>query len=289
MIVRRNEPGVSDGERSDLPMRRLLVLGVLIGCGSSSPRPTPAQPTPRRVEPAGGPLTPAAPDEPRVAFAKQVFGALAAGDADALVKLADPIGLYKQIATCQAPEHRGLDVDPQLAYVTAARKRYEWRARADKGLQITVRGLAKDDDGHGLAKGDEIADQCIANQDVKLHRLAVDIRAQRDQNPAIDQTVAIEAIELAGHWYFVGVDHVREKPKPDLKVLVAQLDEFANRMCRCKDKTCADKVQDDVTKWSTEVSSDADASERPDEQTVKQATEIMTRYSDCMTKLMTAP
>jgi hypothetical protein len=69
---------------------------------------------------------------------------------------------------------------------------------------------------------------------------------------------------------------------------IAKMEGFQKAMCECKDKACADKVQDDMTKWGTEMAKTAKPDDKPDPEMVKKSGEIMTKYTECMTKLMTA-
>ncbi len=71
---------------------------------------------------------------------------------------------------------------------------------------------------------------------------------------------------------------------------VAKMEEFAKSMCDCKDKGCADKVNGDMSKWGTEMAKTAGAAkdEKPDPEMAKKSADIMTKYTDCMTKLMMA-
>jgi hypothetical protein len=69
---------------------------------------------------------------------------------------------------------------------------------------------------------------------------------------------------------------------------IAKMEEFQKAMCECKDKACADKVQEDMTKWGTEQAKTAAKDEKPDPELVKKTTDIMQKYSECMTKLMMA-
>ena len=68
---------------------------------------------------------------------------------------------------------------------------------------------------------------------------------------------------------------------------VDRMQEFQTEMCQCRDKACAERVNDALTKWGSEMAKHADKDERPDEAVVKRMTEIVTRYTECMTKLMT--
>jgi hypothetical protein len=70
---------------------------------------------------------------------------------------------------------------------------------------------------------------------------------------------------------------------------VAKMEEFSKAMCECKDKACADKVNADMSKWGTEMAKTAGkADEKPDPELAKKSADIMTKYTECMTKLMMA-
>lgn len=74
----------------------------------------------------------------------------------------------------------------------------------------------------------------------------------------------------------------------DNPCFLRQLTGFTTEMCKCKvnDTACAQKVTDLFTKWGTEVAKHAQNRTRPDPDMAKQAGEIMTRYTECMTKAM---
>jgi hypothetical protein len=61
---------------------------------------------------------------------------------------------------------------------------------------------------------------------------------------------------------------------------------FADLMCGCRDKACADKVQDEMTRWASQQAKQASPSDKISESEVKTLQEVMTRYSECMTKVM---
>ncbi len=72
---------------------------------------------------------------------------------------------------------------------------------------------------------------------------------------------------------------------------VAKMEGFQKSMCDCKDKACADKVNEDMSKWGTEMSKNAGAAkadDKPDPELAKKSADIMTKYTECMTKLMMA-
>ena len=68
---------------------------------------------------------------------------------------------------------------------------------------------------------------------------------------------------------------------------MAKMGEFKDQMCACKDKKCADGVQDAMNKWSAENAKNAgDKPEKPDEETMKKMSEVGTKYGECMATAM---
>ena len=74
----------------------------------------------------------------------------------------------------------------------------------------------------------------------------------------------------------------------DFNVTMAKFQEFADQMCRCSDAACAQKVSDDMTKWSVEMSKRQPVPHKLNEQQMKDATAIGTKMGECMQKAMTA-
>jgi hypothetical protein len=74
----------------------------------------------------------------------------------------------------------------------------------------------------------------------------------------------------------------------DMDCALAMMDFFATRMCKCADKACADKVQADMTTWGTDAARRASKTARPSPEAVERSGEIMTTYTDCMTRIMLA-
>lgn len=61
---------------------------------------------------------------------------------------------------------------------------------------------------------------------------------------------------------------------------------FSKQMCFCKNKGCAEGVNNSMTKWGEEMSKKPVQNVKPTEGEQKQVMEIVTKYTDCMTKLM---
>jgi hypothetical protein len=76
-------------------------------------------------------------------------------------------------------------------------------------------------------------------------------------------------------------DDLKPQP-PDNDEMVAKLAEFSNQMCACKDKACAQKVSERMTKWGAKNPT----ASKPSPETVKRATQHSEQLVKCMTKLM---
>ena len=85
-----------------------------------------------------------------------------------------------------------------------------------------------------------------------------------------------------------GKKQARELDDKEAKESLAKMEGFQKRMCACKDKKCADKVNDDMTKWGTEMAKNSRPDGRPSQDVIKKSVDVMTKYTECMTKLMTA-
>jgi len=69
--------------------------------------------------------------------------------------------------------------------------------------------------------------------------------------------------------------------------VTAKMEGFQKAMCECKDKVCADKVNADMTTWGTAMAKGATGKEeKPDPEMAKKSADVMTKYTECMTKLM---
>jgi hypothetical protein len=71
------------------------------------------------------------------------------------------------------------------------------------------------------------------------------------------------------------------------KCAMEHMEYFQLRICACKDKACAEATNDAMTKWGTEMAkraATASRDERPDPAMAKRSADVMTRYTECMTK-----
>jgi hypothetical protein len=83
-----------------------------------------------------------------------------------------------------------------------------------------------------------------------------------------------------------------DAPMDEASAAIAKMTEFRDDMCKCADTACADRVQEEMTKWATTMAEDASRAreKRPavSEEVMKRMTEIGQTYGECMTKAMTA-
>ncbi len=78
-----------------------------------------------------------------------------------------------------------------------------------------------------------------------------------------------------------------KKPEVDQDAAVVAMLEFKDQMCACKDKACADKVQETMTKWSTDMAARAgNKRDNANEAQIEKMTEIGQVYGECMTRAM---
>lgn len=79
------------------------------------------------------------------------------------------------------------------------------------------------------------------------------------------------------------------QPKTQSELAFEAMLGFKDQMCRCKDKACADRVQEDLVQWSTEMAKSSDM--RPgtftDEQ-MRAMQDLGSGYAECMMNAMQA-
>ena len=69
---------------------------------------------------------------------------------------------------------------------------------------------------------------------------------------------------------------------------IAKMTEFSDKMCKCADKACADKVQEEMNKWSADQAKNAsgDKAAKMSDEDTKKMTEATEKYGKCMMKAM---
>ena len=72
-------------------------------------------------------------------------------------------------------------------------------------------------------------------------------------------------------------------PRDRADKIVEEMGRFADRMCACRDRACADQVQAAMSAWSEQLAATYRSSElpEPDEATKKRLTDAATKYAEC--------
>ena len=70
---------------------------------------------------------------------------------------------------------------------------------------------------------------------------------------------------------------------------IAKMTEFKDQMCACKDKACADKVNEEYAKWAADAAkASGGGAQNMSADEAKKFSDVGLAYSECMTKLATA-
>jgi len=69
---------------------------------------------------------------------------------------------------------------------------------------------------------------------------------------------------------------------------IAKLAEFKDRMCACTDKTCAERVETDLTAFAADLAADHPPA-TPVQDAIDKVRQLERRYGDCAGKLTRAP
>lgn len=87
---------------------------------------------------------------------------------------------------------------------------------------------------------------------------------------------------------------VRTPPPPpaptEIEAAIEAMGSFAEAMCACPDRACADDVQQGMTAWAEEMAKRdrGGADLKPDEAEMQQMSAHAMRYAECLTKAMSA-
>jgi hypothetical protein len=199
--------------------------------------------------------------------------AVATGNVDDLVDLAGYDALRGKLFDCDG------DTDDETARI---RRRFERAAVKHADLDVSVVDVEVRDSKR-LREGTRADSGCRYKADATSFELRATVKVGKNGRTPRERKVKLEAIRFGGGWYLTrppdlggGMDDAPEKMR-----------EMSDRMCACRDKACADRVQDEFTKWGTEMARNAevDVGAQNDEDT-KQIAEAMKSYNDCMTKAM---
>ena len=93
---------------------------------------------------------------------------------------------------------------------------------------------------------------------------------------------------------FIGMARVRSRANERERFherVMMQFEQFANDACKCQDAECITALNERMTVWGQQITSQMDMyeSQKIDEASMKRAQAIGERMGNCMTKAMTAP
>ncbi len=74
-------------------------------------------------------------------------------------------------------------------------------------------------------------------------------------------------------------------PRSVIAEAIEKLGEFADDICACTDRTCADRVSQELTQWSMDLQRDH-ADLKPSEEEMEEASHVTERLSKCMMAAM---
>ncbi len=268
-----------------------LGLLTVVACGGSSTQPTKPQLTntiSTQAEPA------------RNDVVKDALAALAAGDVERLMTLADPKAMYDYAFSCKDDRNDGDMASDAKSLETALRDDFTKAVDKAKGARIEVVSIrnemrgwnrrSRDRNATFIAKGGALSSACVAKTDVMFHEVEVRVKISKDGTTSENKT-RLDLVHARGRWFVSKIPRDLSASEGGAAgAAVAKMEEFQTQMCTCKDKACADKVNEDMTKWGTEMARNAGAArdERPDPDLARKSADIMTKYTECMTKLMMA-
>jgi len=86
-----------------------------------------------------------------------------------------------------------------------------------------------------------------------------------------------------------GVPSLPEPTSPGVAEAMATMSRFKDEMCACKDTSCAQKVSDEMAKWSQAQAKRTTPPPKMTDEAVKRATELGEAMGTCMQRAMSGP
>lgn len=131
---------------------------------------------------------------------------------------------------------------------------------------------------------DEVARMLAEARDRDAAQRWLDERPRRRRRRIVIAAVASTMLALGGLVTFFVVRHDPQHER-DEQVL-RELDQFAGKMCKCTESSCATAVSEQMQKWAQALVKDYDNTRKPSEELAKRATVIAERLGKCMMKAM---
>lgn len=249
-------------------MRALVGLLALAACGGGATLVPPAAPP--------------SPHGSRHLVVREAFAALAGGRAEALTALAGTDAIFEAALVCESTSKRHERTERIRANIEAAIE----NARGTTIEVLAIERLARVEAGSFPAGGR--TGDCDVKRAIEGHVATVALRIREPGKPPRETRTLVGLTEIEGRWYLAKLP---KRLVNELDDALSKVEGFSSRMCACKDKACADAVNDDYTKWGTEMAKHArrdDGHDKPDPKVIERMTEAATRYAECYTKLAMA-
>lgn len=79
------------------------------------------------------------------------------------------------------------------------------------------------------------------------------------------------------------------KAKPDGAAAIAKLEDIRNQMCKCTDKACTDKVNEEYAKWGQDQAKASGDKPAPSADDTKKTAAVMEEITKCTAKAIGGP
>jgi hypothetical protein len=233
---------------------------------------------------------------------KAALAAMSAGDIGKLVELSDPVGLHARALDCSErdkdkgggdpdPDKDGEgdkdaaddtgDVDDPQIEEKRIRRQAEKLVEKTKGMKFELVSIAarpdedgRPTDGKGLVmkQGDRATKGCVFKVDVAIHDLVAKVRiTEASAGEASEQEVKLSAIDAGGSWYLMKAPKVSAGGGS----MGGKLRAYKDQMCACKDRACAEKVQEEAKAWGRTVEEEARKLPKDEQQAIDEIDEEM--------------
>jgi hypothetical protein len=252
-------------------MRIPLVMLALVGCGSAAP---PA------ASSVGNKLPPKADVRgSRDALLRETVSLLAAGDANALLALADLEEAITRSVECTGPDADS-SKDAIESQVRKLRETVAVAAVRAKGHALEIIEI---EPGHAstVGKAGDKQGGCTLRAGLTYERVKLKLRV--DGKPS---TIRIELMNIADRFYVVDVSR-QIVPDTSASEAMGYFQAHVERICACKDHNCVTAATEDYGKMMAEWAREnaGRTAEAPSEEDKRMMEEVSNKMTDCLTKM----
>lgn len=214
------------------------------------------------------------------ALIKATLAAEAAGDADALVQLSDPEGLFASALDCkgEAARDEGIDPKQQLAKL---KPKMDELVKKTKGLAIELVESKRDESDResSVEPGKEVAPGCTAKAKLESLTYKIQVKTTKDGKSRTQDTL-VTMMSVGGHYYLLGPPRV--KPPGGTTAFLDDLAGLRDKVCKCADPACAETVHQEWEARHKQFAGEASDAEYAD---LQKKDAISKDYFDCRHKL----